>query len=956
MTVEASFTTAATPFAFRAAIATLSHGRRLDADTTALLHRLMAQAGLPEPTQQALLADCAAGLRPTDAADATFASEDEAIQFLTALTQFALRVSPNWREATRLPELIASNQRLPYDVIQRMASRLGPDLEAIHGHALEANLRAYLAPGEDMRAIAQWIAGSLHPAHPTMRDASHIPVDSFQHPLDVQAIGMLQGFAGFDELTRLIYEHGFERIFRIYNLSGAIRVGPDQFPELYAIYQDCVRRAGVSPEPELYVGPGGLNAHTSGVERPYILLNSGAVSMLARAELEYIIGHELGHIKCQHLLYLFMAQYLPHIAKFLPVVGPFLSFGLSVALGEWLRKAELSCDRMGLLVAQDLDACHRVMIKCSGAPGVFHHRIDVPAFLRQAEEFQDLDRDMLNMVFKLMATMGNSHPWTVERASELKRWVDEGGYDAAFASRPIDPYALPPRPAGPVLEAPEAPVVVNPPDIPVPEVAREAQLASLLDELRRGLDRAGDAPLADAVAGLMAQREARPHTTVIVGEKGRGKSVAIRRLVGARPIHAQGLVRHTHGPSWRLNEDGTFEGPAPILRFTQIVDTPGLNDADGAFDAAVMRAAVEADALVIVVSATQLLTERERELIQSRLLSVAGDRSAIAVTHMDQLETDDDRREAESRVRRFLKQAGHAHVPVFYLDGAPSDPAPGLAAFLEAAAAEGGSHAGRAWPRKALALLTAVQAAIGAPEGEGPTEADRQSATSLLQRHHAAALSEAESHIHSRIAAIRLGLGARLDGAGAPVPVLVETVQRIGHEAFHTYRDAFARGLLTDAPDELRRGLVHLSGGTVRVDRPSMPTPHEATRNPLLVGATAVGAGLLIFTGGLALPVVGAIGLGTAHELRRGMDRASQARNREEAIAALNAWLEEAERTLIEQLRAAAAQALQAAQARAGQALDRPRIPAGDAARLRTLTRDALTLVQADLDAPTQEE
>ena len=52
---------------------------------------------------------------------------------------------------------------------------------------------------------------------------------------------------------------------------------------------------------------------TAGVERPLILLYSGAVELLSTEELLFVIAHELGHVKSGHVLYYQIAEFLPLI-------------------------------------------------------------------------------------------------------------------------------------------------------------------------------------------------------------------------------------------------------------------------------------------------------------------------------------------------------------------------------------------------------------------------------------------------------------------------------------------------------------------------------------------------------------------------------------------------------------------------------------------------------------------
>ena len=291
-----------------------------------------------------------------------------------------------------------------------------------------------------MSEVEQGVRGDDRPR--VRKSAAGVRTEDVQHPLDRQALAALQKVPGFDDVIRFIFEKGFEKIFRIQNLSSAVRVGTGHFPELYALYQGCVQRLGVHPEPPLYLRSGPLNAYTSGVEEPFIVLTTSMVNCASPAELEYVIGHELGHIRCQHVLYNTLAHNLALIVQLLPFGGRVVSTALQVALAEWQRRAELSCDRFGLLAVQAHEPGLRLMVKLAGAPYALYDKIDTAAFLAQYEEFQKLDQDGLSFLYRLMMEMELTHPWLVERAALLKQWSDAGELDRLLAGAPIE--GLPP--------------------------------------------------------------------------------------------------------------------------------------------------------------------------------------------------------------------------------------------------------------------------------------------------------------------------------------------------------------------------------------------------------------------------------------------------------------------------------------------------------------------------------
>jgi Zn-dependent protease with chaperone function len=258
----------------------------------------------------------------------------------------------------------------------------------------------------------------------------------YRHPLDQQATRALQGTLAFEEVARRISEAIPERHFRLENAASRLRVGPDQLPELYALYQACVRRMGIHPEPPLYLGNGGMNARTAGVEQPFLVLDDLLVATLSPRELEFVIGHELGHIQFDHLLYLMVAALLKvpgSVLGQIPVVGPLLTRGLDLALFEWMRKAELSCDRAGLLCCQDPVAANRLMMRFAGVPTSLLDRANPEAFLRQHDALEGQLQDLFSRLSHLVSTAQRSHPHVVVRAHELNAWVERGEYAALLS-------------------------------------------------------------------------------------------------------------------------------------------------------------------------------------------------------------------------------------------------------------------------------------------------------------------------------------------------------------------------------------------------------------------------------------------------------------------------------------------------------------------------------------------
>ncbi|WP_187794486.1 M48 family metallopeptidase [Paracoccus amoyensis] len=89
--------------------------------------------------------------------------------------------------------------------------------------------------------------------------------------------------------------------------SNAILVGPAQFPELYALYQDLAQRLDMPNPPKLYVtnGDGVVNAYALECNRRYryIVMHSEITLMLAKSPdvVEFVLAHEMAHHKLRHV-------------------------------------------------------------------------------------------------------------------------------------------------------------------------------------------------------------------------------------------------------------------------------------------------------------------------------------------------------------------------------------------------------------------------------------------------------------------------------------------------------------------------------------------------------------------------------------------------------------------------------------------------------------------------------
>ena len=262
----------------------------------------------------------------------------------------------------------------------------------------------------------------------------------FQHPSDIRATETLKRVPGLDKALAKIMEFGFERLFYLDNIASNVRVTPTMFGRLYRKLAWGCKILDLE-EPELYVKVDPVpNAFTYGHTRPFITLTTGLVDMLDEEERFFVIGHELGHIKAGHVLYTLVAQNIASIVALIGQatmgIGAIIGQGLTFALLEWYRKAELTADRSGLLCVQDSDTAIRTFMKLAGGASSLYEEMDRDEFLRQIREYEDADRSELNKAYKIFLTATRTHPYAIERAKEIDAWA-QSGYRDLLAARGV---------------------------------------------------------------------------------------------------------------------------------------------------------------------------------------------------------------------------------------------------------------------------------------------------------------------------------------------------------------------------------------------------------------------------------------------------------------------------------------------------------------------------------------
>lgn len=245
---------------------------------------------------------------------------------------------------------------------------------------------------------------------------------AYEHPADRSALVALRKLSGFDTVFKALSGLLPERSLRLLFLSDSVRVSDRQFAHLNDMLRDACYILDLEKVPPMYVNQDpNPNAMCIGLDEPIIVVTTGLVELLDEEEMRAVVGHEVGHALSGHAVYRTVLLFLTSLAvrvAWIPL-GNVAIMAIVTALREWFRKSELSADRAGLLVGQDLQASMRGLMKIAG--GNHLHEMNVDAFLEQAEEYES-GGDLRDSVLKILNVLPRTHPFTTVRAAELKKW------------------------------------------------------------------------------------------------------------------------------------------------------------------------------------------------------------------------------------------------------------------------------------------------------------------------------------------------------------------------------------------------------------------------------------------------------------------------------------------------------------------------------------------------------
>lgn len=185
-----------------------------------------------------------------------------------------------------------------------------------------------------------------------------------------------------------------------YIKNTAVRLTPQQFPDLHARLLACCEKLKIDTPPEAYVlaGNGLLNGFAARfLGRHFVVLLSDVVdAMEAQPDgLNFYIGHELGHVRMKHLT----GHWWRMPVLWLPLIG-----------AAYSRAKESTCDRHGLACCENPESAARALVVLAAGTKRWQS-VDVRHYATQARDS--------NGFWSAFHELTAGYPWLTKRVARV---------------------------------------------------------------------------------------------------------------------------------------------------------------------------------------------------------------------------------------------------------------------------------------------------------------------------------------------------------------------------------------------------------------------------------------------------------------------------------------------------------------------------------------------------------
>jgi Zn-dependent protease with chaperone function len=199
-------------------------------------------------------------------------------------------------------------------------------------------------------------------------------------------------------------------------LSQGQQVTSQNAPALIPLIQTTSTRLQVETVNIFIIPSNSLNAYTFGMDSPKaIVLYSALFKILDPDEIQFVLGHEMGHVKLGHTWLNTLVGGMAGIPSSLGAAAI-----MELAFRWWNRACEFSADRAGILACGNPNKAISALVKLEAGPAA-RSQAGIQAAVQHIETEDD---DILHNFEELLA----SHPMIAKRISEIRDYSNTQAY------------------------------------------------------------------------------------------------------------------------------------------------------------------------------------------------------------------------------------------------------------------------------------------------------------------------------------------------------------------------------------------------------------------------------------------------------------------------------------------------------------------------------------------------
>lgn len=228
------------------------------------------------------------------------------------------------------------------------------------------------------------------------------------------AIALVFGMATFGILLLILIAGLIQLYFHYVSMrKNLIKVSNNNFKKAYNLSRIAAYRLKINL-PDIFVANDPTyNAYATGFNKySFMVLHDSLLRFLNDEELLFIIGHEMGHIKCDHVTWLM----LQHPGRSAFMMTPFASL-IRLIFCAWSVKSEYTADQAGLIACQNLKKAISALTSIASGKSP-EGEFDIQDFIESKGEADDLKGIWLEL--------GSTHPLISNRIKQLIAYAGQG--------------------------------------------------------------------------------------------------------------------------------------------------------------------------------------------------------------------------------------------------------------------------------------------------------------------------------------------------------------------------------------------------------------------------------------------------------------------------------------------------------------------------------------------------